>query len=134
MKKEFSENTTEIFTKTTFHYIPEILKYIDEIHEPRKRKKYSMRYLIMSEIMMFLSEGKSQRFTETEYTVTKYFENIGKIGSEKNTRCRNIYKCVFKNRGYSSVRNLNKHSKKRSFNLFCYAITVSSLNAFIKAL
>ena len=30
MKKEFSKNTIEIFAKTMFHYIPEILKYIDE--------------------------------------------------------------------------------------------------------
>ena len=97
MKKEFSENTTEIFTKTTFHYIPEILKYIDEIPEPRKRKKYSMRYLIMSEMMMFLSEGKSQRFTETAYIGTKYFKNIGKIIKEevKKIPDAEIYTNVF---------------------------------------
>ena len=45
MKKEFSRNTTEVFTKTIFHYIPEILKYIDEIKDPRKNWNYSMRYL-----------------------------------------------------------------------------------------
>ena len=83
MKKEFSKNTTEVFAKTIFHYVPEILKYIDEIREPRKRNNYSMRYLIMSEMLMFLSEGKSQRFTETAYRDNKYLENIGKIIKEE---------------------------------------------------
>ena len=83
MKKEFSQNTTEVFAKTIFHYVPEILKYIDEIREPRKRNNYSMRYLIMSEMLMFLSEGKSQRFTETAYRDNKYLENIGKIIKEE---------------------------------------------------
>ena len=83
MKKEFSRNTTEVFTKTIFHYVPEILKYIDEIKEPRKRHDYSMRYLIMSELLMFLSEGKAQRFTETAFEETKYLENISKIIGEK---------------------------------------------------
>ena len=83
MKKEFSRNTTEVFTKTIFHYVPEILKYIDEIIEPRKRHDYSMRYLIMSELLMFLSEGKAQRFTETAFEETKYLENISKITKEK---------------------------------------------------
>ena len=83
MKNNFSKNTTQIFTKTIFHYIPEILKYIDEIKDPRKTYDYSMRYLIMSEMLMFLSEGKSQRFTETAFEDTKYLENIGKIIREK---------------------------------------------------
>lgn len=83
MKREFSKNTTEVFAKTIFHYVPEILKYIDEIKEPRKRHGYSMRYLIMSEILMFLSEGKSQRFTEIAFEETKYLENISKITKEK---------------------------------------------------
>ena len=61
MKKIFSQNTTEVFTKTLFHYVPEILKYIDEIRDPRKKYCYSMKYLIISEMLMFLSEGKSQR-------------------------------------------------------------------------
>ena len=83
MKKEFSKNTTEVFAKTIFHYVPEILKYIDEIKEARKRHGYLMRYLIMSEILMFLSEGKSQRFTETAFEETKYLENISKITKER---------------------------------------------------
>lgn len=83
MKKEFSKNTTEVFSKTMFHYIPKILKYIDEIKEPRKSCEYSMRYLIVSEMLMLLSEGKSQRFTETAYKDTKYLENISKIIEEK---------------------------------------------------
>ena len=83
MKREFSKNTTEVFAKTIFHYVPEILKYIDEIKEPRKRNDYSMRYLIMSEMLMFLSEGKSQRFTETAFEETKYLENISKITKER---------------------------------------------------
>ena len=83
MKKEFSKNTTEVFAKTMFHYIPKILKYIDEIKEPRKSCEYSMRYLIVSEMLMFLSEGKSQRFTETAYKDSKYLENVSKIIKEK---------------------------------------------------
>ena len=97
MKKEFSKNTTEVFTKTIFHYVPELLKYIDEICEPRKRHNYSMRYLIMSEMLMFLSEGKSQRFTETAFEETKYLENISKITKEKIQKIPDaeIYKNVF---------------------------------------
>lgn len=83
IKKEFSKNTTEVFTKTVFHYVPEILKYIDEIKEPRKNWNYSMRYLIFSEMLMFLSEGRSQRFTETAYEDTKYLTNISKIIRKK---------------------------------------------------
>lgn len=83
MKMEFSKNTTEVFTKTIFHYVPKILKHIDEIKEPRKRHDYSMRYLIMSEMLMFLSEGKSQRFIETAFEETKYLENISKITKER---------------------------------------------------
>lgn len=30
----------------------------------------------MSEMLMFLSEGNSQRFTETAFEETKYLENI----------------------------------------------------------
>ena len=82
MKKNLSKNTTQVFVKTIFHYIPEILKYIDEIKDPRKTYDYSMRYLIMSEMLMFLSEGKSQRFTETAFEDTKYLENIISRDSE----------------------------------------------------
>lgn len=105
MKKEFSKNTTEVFTKTIFHYVPEILKYIDEIKEPRKRLDYTMRYLIMSEILMFLSEGKSQRFTETAYTETKYLENIGKIIKEdiKKIPDAEIYTNVFSRIGKEEI-------------------------------
>ena len=97
MKKEFSRNTTEVFMKTIFHYVPEILKYIDEIRDPRKRTEYSMRYLIMSEILMFLSEGKSQRFTENAYKDSKYMENIGKIIKEELNKIPDaeIYTNVF---------------------------------------
>lgn len=83
MKKNFLRNTAQVFTKTIFHYIPEILKYIDEIKDPRRTYDYSMRYLIMSEMLMFLSEGRSQRFTETAFEDTKYLENISKIIREK---------------------------------------------------
>ena len=97
MKKEFSKNTTEVFTKTIFHYIPKIQKYIDEIKDPRKRKDYTMRYLIISEMLMFMSEGKSQRFTETAYKDTKYLENIEKIINEevKKIPDAEIYTNVF---------------------------------------
>lgn len=97
MKQEFSKNTTEVFTKIIFHYIPEIRKYIDEIKDPRERKYYTMRYLIISEMLMFLGEGKSQRFTETAYNDTKYLENIGKIIKEevKKVPDAEIYTDVF---------------------------------------
>ena len=97
MNKAFSKNTTEVFTKTISHYVPEILKYIDEIKEPRKRYDYPMRYLIMSEMLMFLSEGKSQRFTETAFDDTKYLENISKIikGKVEKIPEAEIYTNVF---------------------------------------
>ncbi len=43
MKKISTQNTTEVFAKTLFHYVPEILKYIDEIKDPRKKYCYSMK-------------------------------------------------------------------------------------------
>ena len=97
MKKISTQNTTEVFAKTLFHYVPEILKYIDEIKDPRKKYCYSMKYLIISEMLMFLSEGKSQRFTEKEYKDTKYLENISKIVKEKIKKVPNaeIYTDVF---------------------------------------
>ena len=109
MKKEFSKNTTEVFAKTIFHYVLEILKYIDEIKEPRKRHDYSMRYLIMSEMLMFLSEGKSQRFTETAFEETKYLENISKITNEKIKKIPDaeIYTNVF-----SRIKKEDIESKK----------------------
>ena len=55
MKREFSKNTTELFAKTVFHYVPEILRYIDEIKDLRRDCDYPMRYLIFSEMLMFLS-------------------------------------------------------------------------------
>lgn len=97
MKREFSKNTTEVFTKTILHYVPEILKYIDEIKDPRKGFDYSMRYLVISEMLMFLSEGRSQRFTETAYLDTKYLENVSKIIKEevKKIPDAEIYTDVF---------------------------------------
>lgn len=97
MKNNFSKNTTQVFAKTIFHYIPEILKYIDEIKDPRKTYDYSMRYLIISEMLMFLSEGKSQRFTETAFEDTKYLENISRIIKEKVAKVPDaeIYTDVF---------------------------------------
>lgn len=97
MKKEFSKNTTEIFTKTLFHFVPKTLEYIDEIKDERKKQEYSMRYLIMSEMMMFLSEGRSQRFTETAYKDTKYLNNINKIIKIKTNKIPDaeIYTNVF---------------------------------------
>ena len=44
MKQGFSKNTTEVFAKTTFHYVPEILKYIDEIKELRVRKNIKNKF------------------------------------------------------------------------------------------
>ena len=56
-----------------------------------------MKYLIISEMLMFLSEGKSQRFTETAYKDTKYLENISNIVKEKITKVPDaeIYTDVF---------------------------------------
>ena len=53
-----------------------------------------MKYLIISEMLMFLSEGKSQRFTETAFEDTKYLENISKIIKEK-VQDAEIYTNVF---------------------------------------
>lgn len=52
--KEFSKNPVEIFGKVLFHYLPDIMKYIDEIKEERVRKLYSMRYVFVSEMRKFL--------------------------------------------------------------------------------
>ena len=54
MKQGFSKNTLEVFAKTIFHYVPEILTYIDEIKELRKIHDNSKRYLIMSEVLKIL--------------------------------------------------------------------------------
>ena len=52
---------------------------------------------MMSEMLMFLSEGKSQRFTETAFKDTKYLENISKIIKEKVAKVPDseIYTNVF---------------------------------------
>lgn len=117
MKNDFSKNTTQVFAKTIFHYVPEILKYIDEIKEPRKTYDYSMRYLIMSEMLMFLSEGKSQRFTETAYEDTKYLENIGKIIREKVEKIPDaeIYTDVFSRVEKESI---EEFQYKINYNMF----------------
>ncbi len=98
MKKEFSKNPVETFGKTLFHYVPNIMKYIDEIKDERTRIYYTMRYLIISEMMMFLSEGKSQRYTETAYLETDYLENINKLieGKIEKIPDAEIYTDVFK--------------------------------------
>lgn len=116
MKNEFSKNTTEVFTKTMFHYIPDIVEYIDEIKDPRKFFEYSMRYLIISEMLMFLSEGRSQRFTETAYQHTKYLENVSKIIKEKVEKIPDaeIYTDVF-----SRIENteIEKFQKKINYRM-----------------
>lgn len=98
MKKEFSKNTVEVFGKALFHYVPEIMRYIDEIKDARARKIYSMRYLFISEMMMFMSEGKSQRFTETAYTGNNYLDNINEMIKENILKVPDaeIYTNVFK--------------------------------------
>ena len=115
MKKEFSKNTTEVFTKSLFHFVPKILEYIDEIKEERKRQEYSMRYLIMSEVIMFLSEGRSQRFTETAYKDTKYLENISKIIKEKVKKIPDaeIYTNVFEKIETEEIEKFQNKINKR---------------------
>ena len=107
MNKGFSKNTLEIFGKTIFHYVPDIMKYIDEIQDIRKRKYYTMRYLIMSEMLMFFSEGKSQRFTETAYTDSNYLENINKLigGNINKIPDAEIYTNVFKTINKEEIEN-----------------------------
>ncbi|MEG2460888.1 MAG: hypothetical protein RSB87_07245 [Clostridia bacterium] len=82
MKIEFTNNTVELFAKALFHYVPDILNYIDEIADPRRNRTYSMRYLIISEMLMFLSSGGSQRFTETAFD-ENYLQNIASIIKEE---------------------------------------------------
>jgi len=100
MKKEFSNNTVELFAKTIFHCVPNILKYITEIKDPRKKCMYNMKYLIMSEMCMFSSAGGSQRFTETAFRNNNFLDNISKITKDKileNVPDAEIYTNVFKN-------------------------------------
>ena len=40
MNKAFSKNTVEVFGKVLFHYVPDIMKYVDEITDERARKNY----------------------------------------------------------------------------------------------
>lgn len=115
MKKGFSKNTVEIFGKTVFHYVPDIMKYIDEIQDIRKRKYYTMRYLIMSEMLMFFSEGKSQRFTETAYTDSAYLENINKLigGNINKIPDAEIYTNVFKTINKEEIENFQNKIVKQ---------------------
>lgn len=121
MNKGFSKNTVEIFGKTLFHYIPDIMKYVDEIKDYRKRKLYPMRYLFVSEMMMFLSEGKSQRFTETAYEDGNYLENISNIIEEEITEIPDaeIYTNVFKTIDKEEIRKFQnkvvKHMIRNKF-------------------
>ena len=119
--KEFSKNPVEIFGKVLFHYVPDIMKYIDEIKEERVRKLYSMRYVFVSEMMMFLSEGRSQRFTETAYTDSSYLENISKLIKENVDKIPDaeIYTNVFKNIEKEEIRKFQnkiiKHMIRNKF-------------------
>ena len=56
-----------------------------------------MRYLIFSEMLIFLSEGKSQRFIETAFKDTNYLENMQRIIKENIKRVPDseIYTDVF---------------------------------------
>lgn len=121
MNKGFSKNTVEVFGKALFHYVPNIMKYIDEIKDERKRKVYSMRYIFTSEMFMFLSEGKSQRFTETAYTESNYLENIGKLINEdvRKVPDAEIYTNVFKTIDKEEIKKfqskINKYMIRNKF-------------------
>ena len=121
MRKEFSKNTVEVFGKTLFHYVPYIMKYIDEIVEKRTRKIYSMRYLFMSEMMMFLSEGKSQRFTEKAYLESNYLDNINELIKEdvKKIPDAEIYTNVFSGINKEEIKEfqykINNHIMRNKF-------------------
>ena len=110
MKKEFSKNLVEVFGKALFHYVPEIMNYIDEIEDTRKSCVYTMRYLIISEMMMFLSEGKSQRFTETAFQETNFLENINELieGKIEKIPDAEIYTNVFKTISKEEIENFQK--------------------------
>ena len=91
------------------------MKYIDEIQDIRKRKYYTMRYLIMSEMLMFFSEGKSQRFTETAYTDSAYLENINKLigGNINKIPDAEIYTNVFKTINKEEIENFQNKIVKQ---------------------
>lgn len=100
MKKEFSDNAVELFAKTLFHYVPNILSYINEIKDPRKSCTYKMNYLIMSEMCMFSSAGGSQRFTQTAFKDNNFLENISRLTKDEvldKVPDAEIYTNVFKN-------------------------------------
>ena len=78
-KQIFSNNAASTYIKSLSCIIPNLQKYIGEIPDQRNRCIYSMNYLIYSEILMFASGGKSQRFTEIGFKNTKFLENINKI-------------------------------------------------------
>ena len=109
MKKEFSNNSVNVFGKTLFHYVPDIMRYIDEIRDARTREYYSMRYLIISEMLMFLSEGKSQRYTETAYKDSKYLDNINMLINENIQKIPDaeIYTNVFSKIGKDEFKKIS---------------------------
>ena len=86
MKKEFSNNTIEVFAKTIFHYIPEILKYIDEIKDPRRKfnEKYGSVKVFRRRFYAHLSERNINieliqtkiqiRFDKSTLTYINYIE------------------------------------------------------------
>ena len=117
MKKVFSKNLVEVFGKALFHYVPKIMNYIDEIPDTRKNCLYTMRYLIISEMMMFLSEGKSQRFTETAFQETNFLENINELigGKIEKIPDAEIYTNVFKTIPKEEIENFHEKIIKHTF-------------------
>ena len=64
---------------------------------------------------MFLSEGRSQRFTETAYNETKYLENINKITKTKLEKIPDaeIYTNVFKTINKEEIENFQNKIVKQ---------------------
>ena len=75
----------------------------------------------MSEMTMFLSEGKSQRFTETAYNDSAYFENINELTGESINKIPDaeIYTNVFKTISTEEIESFQnkiiKHMIKSKF-------------------
>ena len=67
MKREFPKNTTEIFTKTIFHYVPEILKLVRN-----RMAVLKMNEMIKNEDRMKENETEADILTKSEEENIEY--------------------------------------------------------------
>lgn len=116
MRNTSTKSELNVFAKVIKHNVPNFKEIIREIPDPRKKKKYSLEYLIMSELMMFMSGGGSQRYTERAYNDSNYLKNISKLIKEKVEKIPDaeIYTDVF---GRISKEEMQKFQNKITYRM-----------------